>query len=485
MATVEVPDGLAEVLRPLLEHVASFEAVGRAGEQVDFRAREREMMELVAAVEGRCTARMLESLDMVCPRVRVDGKTYRRMNNPTSKKTYFGMRSTARVDRHIYRLQGARNGPTIVPMELRAGIVEGVLTPAAAEGMAALGQAMPSREAADTSERLGVLPYSRSEHFRAAVQVGVRWGELRELYEETLVETMTLPDEVAAVSVSVDRVSIPMREPRPHTEEDIDKGIKNPVAVNLRMAFASVLTLYDADGGPLSCIRYAHVPTGGAEDMKVVLRDDLGVLLQRRPGLPVVALADGASDMQGILDYVTAGRQAATVVDLWHLLEKLGEAASAVGEANAGHVDRWRALLLARDDAVFSIGRQLDVWATPYAKPGAPSDLPARPEPLHAAITYVTNQGHRMRYASLHAQGLPIGSGTVEATGKTIMGTRMRRPGCRWIEPGAQPVLALRALGTSVPERWEAVMEHVTHSYIRRVEPLGAKPRRAAPVGSS
>lgn len=484
MATIEVPDDIAAVLEPLLQHLATFEAAGRAGERVDFRTDERVMMDLVATLEGRCTGRMLESLDMGCPRVRVGGQTYRKMNNAMTQKTYFGMRAKVLVQRHLFRLEGVRNGPTIVPMELRAGIVEGVLTPAAAEGMAALGHAMPSREASDTSARLGVLPYSRSEHFRAAVQVGQRWGELRELYEETLVETMDLPEQLAAISVAVDRVSIPMREPRPLTDRDRKEGIKNPVAVNLRMAFCSVVTLYDSSGTPLSSIRYAHVPTGGADDMKVVLRDDLEVLLRRRPGLPVVGLADGAADMQSILDHVLAGRIAGSVVDLWHVLEKLGEAAMAVDQGAGGHVDRWRAELLQRDDAVIHIARELAQWAAPYAEPGIASDLPARPEALHAAITYLTNLGHRMQYASLHAAGLPIGSGTVEATGKTIMGTRMRRPGCQWIEPGAQPILALRALGTSMQERWHNVMEYVTHSYTAAVEPLQAKTRKGVTVGS-
>ena len=79
-----------------------------------------------------------------------------------------------------------------------------------------------------------------------------------------------------------------------------------------------------------------------------------------------------------------------------------------------------------------------------------------------------------MRYATVHRAGLPIGRGTVEASGKTIIGTRMRRPGCRWLESGAQPILALRALATSSTERWERVMEHVVASYTAHVTPLAA-----------
>jgi len=442
---------------------------------VDFRADEKLLMERMAAMEGCAIGVMLSALDPRSPRVRVGSKTYRRMNNPNCTATYFGLRSNFRVERGIYREEGLRNGPTIVPMELRAGIVDGQLTPAAAGGIATLGQAMPSREASETSARLCVLPYSRSEHFRAAVQVGHRWGELRELYEEELVEVMPLPENVASVSVAVDRASVPMREPREPTARDIEKGVKNPVSVNLRMAFCGVLTLYDPDGNPLDCIRYAHVPTDGADDIRTALRDDLGVLLKRRPDLRVVALADGAVDMQNILDAVTDGRDVvATLVDFWHLLEKLAAACDAVGDDAAGYIPRFRSMLLDDDDAVHEIAKELDEWAERYAPVDGPNPrrLSARPEGLHHAITYLDNNAARMRYASVHRAGLPIGSGTVEATAKTIIGSRMRRPGCRWIEPGAQPILALRALATSSVQRWEQVMEYIVASYTAHVTPL-------------
>ena len=368
-------------------------------------------------------------------------------------------------------------------MELRGAIVEGLLTPAAAEGLATLGQTMPSREASETSKRLGVLPYSRSEHFRAAVQVGKRWGELREIYEDSLVETMGIPPEATSVSVSVDRASMPMREPRPLTEQDIERGIKNPISVVFRMAFCCVLTLYDAQGDPLESIRYAHVPSHGAEDMVTVLRNDLAILLKRRPDLRVVALADGAKDMQSILKQATVGHDVvATLVDFWHLLEKLGKACSAVNEDTKVRVPAFRAMLLESDAGIDLIAAQLSEWATRYVTESQenPLQLPIRPEALHNAITYLANNSAGMRYASVHQAGLPIGSGTVEATAKTLFETRMRRPGCRWIEAGAQPILALRALATSSASRWDKVMEHVVESYTSHIKLLGPKETRTA-----
>ncbi len=483
LPTFELPDDIASLLRPILDHIDDFAARGRRGDRVDFAADERELMKRVAAFEVGCTGRMLQSLDPVAPRVEVGGRTYRRMNNPNTEAAYFTMRGAVSLARGLYRDENVRNGPTIVPMELRAGIVEGLLTPAAAQGIAAVGQGVPSREADAMCSRLGVLPYSRSEHFRSAVDVGERWGEIRELYEDALVEGMALPEAATAVSVAVDRVSLPMAETRDLTPEDEKRGVKKPITVAFRMAFSAVLTLYDLTGKPLGCIRYAHVPTDGAVQVTDALRQDLRILLRRRPDLDIVSLADGAPEMQSILERVTEGLTVkAAMVDFWHLLEKLAAAATAVGKVAKTAVARFRGALLDDDDAIAAIEAELYTWALPYAPLDAPAtDKRERvPDALYAALTYLANNAAKMRYATAHRAGLPIGSGTVEATGKTIVETRMRRAGSRWVESGAQPILALRALATSSGTRWAEAFAHVVASYTAHVTQLPARVRGAA-----
>jgi hypothetical protein len=55
-----------------------------------------------------------------------------------------------------------------------------------------------------------------------------------------------------------------------------------------------------------------------------------------------------------------------------------------------------------------------------------------------------TNQA-RMDYPTFREQGLPIGSGAIESEAKRLVQQRMKLPGARWSDPGAQAVLNVRS----------------------------------------
>jgi hypothetical protein len=471
LTQLSLPAEFLPAFQAILDHVSEFGDAAMRGEE-DFAASESRLGRLFAEAETQCLGAMLRGLDPVEERVEVDGFTWRRMKLRTAE-TYFTLRGPVRVARGLYRREDIRNGPTLVPLDLRAGMVEGRYTPAAAKAAAILAQAHPSREADTIAKALGVLPYSRSSQLRAGADIGTRWDTIRLDAEPGLAESMTIPKAAAAVSVAADRVALPMSEPRTPTPEDLEAGVKRPVDVTYRMAFTGVLTVYDADGEPLTCIRYAHTPQGGAEAIRSAMGRDLDQILLRRTDLKVVTLSDGAPDMQELVDGATGDHPVvARLTDIWHLVEKLGAALRDTGRYVQDQLADWKADLLERDDSIDRIERQLIAW-----KQGYPSDK--IPDGLHAAITYIENRRERLRYATVRSAGLPIGSGTAEATCKTIVTMRMRRPGASWTDDGAQAILGLRALATSSTERWERALDRVIDSYKRHVKPLPPRPSRA------
>ncbi|MFT5584438.1 MAG: hypothetical protein ACI9VR_002023 [Cognaticolwellia sp.] len=134
----------------------------------------------------------------------------------------------------------------------------------------------------------------------------------------------------------------------------------------------------------LHSVRYAHISEEESGTIETPLACDLDALMEPRPDLKTVPLADGARDMQKLLDRLVAPRLVAgRFVDFWHLIEKLG---AAIKEANPPEKDllaTWKADLLQRDDAVRRIYATLTGWAFEH-------DGEQLPESLRNALTYTS-----------------------------------------------------------------------------------------------
>ena len=72
-------------------------------------------------------------------------------------------------------------------------------------------------------------------------------------------------------------------------------------------------------------------------------------------------------------------------------------------------------------------------------------DHPQAGEAAQKALSYYTNNQHRMDYARFRNAGYMIGSGTVESGCKQIVTQRLKRSGARWTELGARLTAKARA----------------------------------------
>jgi hypothetical protein len=227
------------------------------------------------------------------------------------------------------------------------------------------------------------------------------------------------------------------------------------VARNFRMAYCGTVTLHGKDGEALFTLRYGQMPNCDPQVLCNSMANDVQQLRDRRPDLRMSLLADGAADMWSLLDAnfpESVFGQLHRNIDFCHVIEKLAAAAK-VMRKDAGKlealVQRWRKRLRRRKDAAQKILGEL-------IASGCEDVVVDAERPVHAAITYLRNNGHRMNYAGAIWKGLPIGSGNVEATCKTLIGVRMKRCGSRWKTETGNHVIQLRALALS--DRWDAAI---------------------------
>jgi hypothetical protein len=87
------------------------------------------------------------------------------------------------------------------------------------------------------------------------------------------------------------------------------------------------------------------------------------------------------------------------------------------------------------------IHAQLDeLWrGDPLAVASAIALLPSAPAAQSAS--YFSDNANRMRYADFRARGLPIGSGSVESAGKTVLQHRLKRPCRGWTRANAKAMI--------------------------------------------
>lgn len=426
----------------------------------DFEQFEKELHERIVALEREMLAEELSRHDVDVPAILINGEVHHRVLR--CEQTYQSAAGPVRVERTLYstRADGER---AVSPMELRAGIVEGYWSPWAAELAVWVVAHLTPAAGEELFARLGSMTPSKSSLDRLPKEVSRRWEAQRVDFEAALRRDEQVPAEAVAVGVSLDGVMVPMRDGKRQHKRAMarraGKQTKGPAGYS--EASCGSLSFYDISGRLISTLRIARMPESKKKTLKEMLLAEVLDVLRQRPDLKLVKVADGARDNWTYLSEMLP--EGIEVVDYFHAAEHLhGAACIAYGEKNpqgkAWWYEKWRHILRHDDDGVDKVIRAIKYQTRKYP----------RRKKLARELRYFRRNRHRMDYARLTDQALPIGSGIIEAACKTLVTQRLKCSGMRWRHQGGQAILTFRALVQS--DRFDRGWSLLRSTYVHGVE---------------
>jgi hypothetical protein len=409
----------------------------------------------------------------------IDGVLHRRSHEVT-QGVYNSLCGTLAVMRAVYRRVGERNGPTVVPLELEAGMMERA-TPALAFSIAQGYANETSRQYVEEMQGAHRQVPSRSTVERIGKGVGNKAKQEAPRIERHLRQSEGVPEGTVAISVGLDRTTIPYEEKRedgqpPKTRRKTRKKpyVRTPplpMDVNFHMAYVGTVSFLDRYGDSVAVRKYAATHHDGPDGILARMVADVRAAKLREPGLPVGVVQDGAPEMwnlvRGALNAEPSIESYLEAIDRYHLEERLGNVLR-VTEYGADHrealVQQWIADLDEDDTTIDRIRHYIAERTWWYSG----DDLAS----LTDNLTFIDNNSDRMRYVALRKAGLPVGSGATEGACKSLVMVRAKRSGQRWHNDGIAAVITLRAVNHS--GRLPRFFAHLRKGYTARVDRIAA-----------
>lgn len=331
------------------------------------------------------------------------------------------------------------------PLDERLYLGQHSWSPETVKQIVRQGTEIPShRRAAASYEAMTKIPISKSSMGRLLKEYGSKVVEQQQVEAEAMVkapakeEVVTIrempePDS-EVMAISMDGAMVNIR----------DEGWKEVKTVSI----SAVEKVTNPETGEAEVRLSKHSYRAGLWEAKDFATQQWAEGCRRglERAKEIVSINDGAIWIWLIVQMCWA--PCVEILDWWHALEKLWEAARALFADDQEARKQWMEtqksqLWHSQLRQVFRAIRQLCPRGQPL------------PDPVRAALSYLFHNRRRVQYQHFRQAGYPIGSGTVEAACKLVMQERMKQAGMRWSRDGAQAMLALRSALLS--ERWDQV----------------------------
>ena len=462
---IDLTDDLV-AMADLLEKMAT----KRCPDPNDFEAFSRASMDAVADVQWLVEQRRLEQACTTAEVITVGGEPYRKLSQ-ASARTYQGLWGAHRIEEPLYRRIGVHNGPTLKPLDVRIGVVEGVMLPNLARVVGALMATMTSRQVEKHLLRLRFRPPCRALLERRVVGMfGNMAVGAREL-EDHCRQVETLDFELSAISCGLDRFAVRMDEVLPdgperdqkleqrRADDEYQRTPPEPYTRRWRMAWAANVTLYDSAGHPRRSFRYGTSANDDATMLAARMVDDIESLVRAHEGVTVCCIQDGASDLEPLRreldERLPPQVPRRDLVDFYHAITYLDAVVSAKGDGDPHDLAGWYRLKLLLDDQgcahiIGHLRREL-AGLREHEDDGDDSDNDLRAR-VEAALTYFDKRRSHMAYAPARTASLPVASGATEST-CLLFQLRVKHPGSHWGTRGLRGVLT--ATGLDLSDRWD------------------------------
>jgi hypothetical protein len=403
----------------------------------------------------------LHGYEEEAPTVEIDGGLYRWKK--ASAKRFLTPFGEMVLERNLY--QRDYGGPTYIPLDRQWGMEGEFATVEIRESVLFAGALVTPNETVQLLQKSALFHPSATAIQHILEETGV-WLEYEgEDLPEAIRPDDSIPDETQTVVASLDGVQVrldeegvkqgpPFDRPGQPSETTTPTCFKRAMVGSLSL-YGAPLELDEEEMPPERLVtRYvAEMPEEKAVTLKARFEAEIRHLeASLSPSVKKVLLCDGERSLWKYAESNPLFADYQMLVDFYHSCEHLADAAEALWGAGSPKAHQWyeeyRHKLLHEDKGARSVLRSIDY----YGRTRRFSST--RRQAIDTQRTFFQRNQKRMTYAAFRQQGLPIGSGPVEAACKTLVKTRLCRSGMRWSWPGGQRILQLRTYVKS--ERWDA-----------------------------